>query len=142
MSICLKDNKIIFHLIPILLLYSNYNVLKQCVKKITLVIQMRYFLFIVCYSVHFSQWLLIISTYFKIFCLSYVYQSIFINYSEIINQMFKKNPTQQLHNEMLVNRRAPIGARHFLTRTCFILILWRCDFKASLMSHWTHIGRR
>jgi len=41
---------------------------------------------------------------------------------------------------MLVTRRAPIGARHYLTRTCFVLILWRYDFKASLMSHpslWT-----
>ena len=38
MSICLKDNEIIFHLITILLFYSKLNVIKQCDKKIAGVI--------------------------------------------------------------------------------------------------------
>jgi len=49
------------------------------------------------------------------FCLNN--QGIFINYSEIINQMskiFRRNSLK--HDEMLLTRRAPIGARHYLTR--------------------------
>ena len=134
----MKDNKI-FHLITILLFYSNYNVMKQCVKKIAGVIRMRYSLVIVCYRVHFRQKLYILSTYIKMFCLNNINKSIFINYFEITIQMskiFRRNSLK--HNEMLVTR--PIGARHYLTRTCFVVILWRYNFKASLLSHpslWT-----